>query len=164
MKKQAKEAEAAEKVVINEQDKVAEVASEEEEQTPLVEKSIVVVEDDEDDLENDGNFAQTYNSIQRKDKGNRLAEINDKANKSAAKDKSQTICAHMMNSRCYPRLTRKRKHLETNTCPFLHPRVCQRVLGAAKRRIGRATSTLGCAGPLWASTAVLPKTASYVTM
>ena len=88
----------------------------------------MVVEDDEDNLENDGNFAKTYNSIQGKDKANRLAEINDKANKSAAKDKSKTICPHMMKGRCYHGLTGKKKHLETNTCPFLHPRVCQRVL------------------------------------
>ena len=130
MKKQAKEAEAAEKVV-DEADKVVGSATQKDIFVPTqLERSILeeVDDDDEKDLENDGNFAETYNLIQGRDKANKPVAKTDKANKIVADEKSKTICPHMIRGRCNHGLTGKKKHLENDTCPFFHPRVCQKVL------------------------------------
>ena len=123
MIKQAKEAKEAEKVV-EVAEGVAEATLQEDMFNPTQEETSDVEEEGDDtDLENDGNFAETYNSLQGRDKAK-----NDKADTPATKNKSKSICPQMKQGRCNHGLTGKRKHLEAETCSFLHPRVCQRVL------------------------------------
>ena len=109
-------------------------------------EEIVYDEDDEDDNEDpekNGNFAKDAfilqnNAAKKAAKKERQAErkINDKKN---------VVCPHMKKGRCFHSMTGRGKYLDVDSCHFLHPRVCQRLLDHGDRgHLGCKAKTSGC--------------------
>ena len=93
------------------------------------------------DLENDEDFAENALRTQ-----GRRPDAKEKANvKEKVKVNENTTCPHLMKGRCFFGISGRRHHKDRRTgemrtkCPFLHPRVCDKLL-----RHGRGDK--GCQG------------------
>ena len=102
-------------------------------------------EDEEEEGEGDG-----FERVQNKKRGFKKTKTPETRNsviieKKGKKEKKDIICSHFRKARCFYGMSGKMPYNGSPSCPYKHPRVCQRLLRHGdKGRAGCRGNSAGC--------------------
>merc|ERR1712105_63715 len=96
------------------------------ENNSIGEDSNVESDKDEEDLEDDEVFVNELLSVRRDDKKNNTKE--DEIPKKKNTYKKKIVCKHLQKGKCFFGLSGRKHYEERTECPYLHPKVCHRLL------------------------------------
>ena len=100
--------------------------------------------DEEDNLEDNLNFAKSMKVVQGRDEKKDAKKERQTEKKT---DKKNVVCPHMRKGRCFHGMSGRGKYMDKESCPFLHPQVCQRLLDHGNRgHLGCKEKSSGCKG------------------
>ena len=100
--------------------------------------------EESEDLEDNLNFSKSMKVVQGR--AEKKAEKKERHSEKKT-DKKNVVCPHIRKGRCFHGMSGRGKYLEKESCPFLHPRVCQRLLDHGIRgHLGCKEKSSGCKG------------------